>query len=264
MAGDEDVERRYDWINLAPSPSIRLTMPGIAASATHRSTPYRLASEPSSTTCPTEDQDDRDDERLLSAVSGRAGLQKPPKRSGRCRTCLADFVPNTTLTRSLVLILLVQGIVCVTLEAYLFQWYLISFERFADACSDALPRTSPVESCGDGPDVMPFCGPLVTIILESFFQIYLSVDAARRRNVIQVVGICLNNFCLCVFISLSYLLTLESIAKLASVTYGTFHGSDYISPENIRGCFYALILLPTASTVALCLLARKFYSEFEW
>lgn len=172
-----------------------------------------------------------DGQYLLPAT--RDAIQ-PPRRPQhfRWRTC-KTYIPHTTLTRVLTAIVFVQVVIYISLEAYIWcQGDFVGLAAF---------------------DVM--LGPLITLVFESLYQIYLSLDAVRRRNTVQVIGICWNNLSMCI------LMVLTLVAGLDAMSY---QRNDFTTYFTIRSASYVLVALLAMSTIALCAVAWRLYSEFEW
>lgn len=255
MAGD--IDSRYNSLRLAPAQPIRLTIPGTAAPApaVHRPRPYSFGS---GKIAKAEAVEDHDGQHLLPAVPGAPQPRNGAKCScwRKCRT----YIPKTTLTRSLALILLLQAIICIGLEGCVFGWAVSTYTESVAACMGDADCDVNVDG------VLPLVGPLVTIIFESVYQVFLSLDAARRRNTIQVIGICLNNLSMCVFIRLAFFATLDIMLTTTfnDVQLG-YH--DIIATSGyaaIRSALHALIIIPVLNTAALCFVAWRLYREFEW
>ena len=49
----------------------------------------------------------------------------------------------------------------------------------------------------------------VILMVEVLYQLFLALDAGRRKNIVQIVGICLNNVSMLIMVALAYL-NLES------------------------------------------------------
>jgi len=233
---------RHDWINLTASPSVHLTVPGRSVSATRWPQPYQYPSSPSGKVDP---GDDEADQRLLFADATDVRPRQHSKRF-TWRSCIA-YVPQTTLTRSFVLTLIVQAIVCVSLEAYIFSFT----ERLLDWMKSF--STDPASLRSSAIPVM--LGPFITVIFECLYQIFLGLFAARRRNTIQAIGICLNNLCICLFAGLAYGMTTDLVATELHVK---------APPRGLRGALSALIAMLAIGMLVLGCLTWRLYKEFEW
>jgi hypothetical protein len=53
---------------------------------------------------------------------------------------------------------------------------------------------------------VPFVGfqPALILFVEALYQLFLTLDAGRRKNIIQIIGICFNNASIFIAIVLSY------------------------------------------------------------
>ncbi|KAK5120570.1 hypothetical protein LTR85_006226 [Meristemomyces frigidus] len=100
---------------------------------------------------------------------------------------------------------------------------------------------------------------LVTITVESLYQLVLALDAVRLKNTIQTCGVCVNNLSILISVSLG-------MAQASSLLNYLITGGLTDTPgwDEFRGLHIALLASISVSSVGMCLMAWKLYDEYAW
>lgn len=98
---------------------------------------------------------------------------------------------------------------------------------------------------------------LTLYIFAVIYQFVLTIDALRLRNVIQVIGLCILNFCLMLYGAIEQLQISDALKQLNSV----------IHADQVQSLYPLEVVVPCLIAVGLVLLsfvAWKLYQEFAW
>ncbi|KAH9816342.1 UPF0658 Golgi apparatus membrane protein [Teratosphaeria destructans] len=129
-----------------------------------------------------------------------------------------------------------------------YDWYNLTW----------LGARLPFQSSWEAPLVI---AQVIAVIVESVYQFVLSLHTAKRRNIVQVLAICANNFCMLAFTALAW-----------CTIQWDFDAEDFDARNNDRGIYYIavrrafilLVALLGLVTVALSVMAWRLYREFSW
>lgn len=154
------------------------------------------------------------------------------------------YIPNTLWTWTFAIIALLQAIICLGLEAYVFGEFESSLTPFA--------RTAPRQA---GALTIPTY--LAVFIFGFLYQLLLVWDALRLKNTIQVIGLCIYNLGMLIYAAVEIDQVNEAVKSLDNnIDTGTW---VYLNP-----CLIAAPCVLALGTVLLSLTAWKLYDEFAW
>ncbi|KAF2470984.1 uncharacterized protein BDR25DRAFT_28753 [Lindgomyces ingoldianus] len=156
------------------------------------------------------------------------------------------YIPNTKWTWSFLLVALVQAIVALALEAYVFGRFQTSL-RLKGQNKDAHnePRTIPTY--------------LAVFMFGYLYQLVLVYDALRLKNTIQVIGLVLYNVGILIYAAIQLDQIRDAVTALDSNQLIVHHFWPQVKPMLI-----ALPCLMGLGTVIFAFLAWKLYDEFAW
>lgn len=145
------------------------------------------------------------------------------------------YLPTTKWTRAFFAIAIVQAIIALGLEVYVFAEFQTS--------SDRPIRTIPTY--------------LGIFIFGFFYELLLVWDALRLKNTIQVIGLCLYNLGMMTYSGVQMEQVNEAVIDMGSdINPGTW---GYLRP-----CLIAVPCVLALGTVLLTFVAWKLYGEFAW
>ncbi|KAI9748594.1 MAG: hypothetical protein M4579_007177 [Chaenotheca gracillima] len=161
------------------------------------------------------------------------------------------YRPNSLWTWSFIAIVVVQALIALAFEGYVFAKFQTSL------VSDGGKSTSQPES-----RAIPTY--LTLFIFGFIYQILLVYDALRLKNTIQVIGLCFFNLALLIYAAVQ----MDQIKKAIDALSNQSDGS-YIKPNsNIWDASQPfLVAVPCVlalGTVLLSIVAWKLYDEFAW
>ncbi|KAF2112166.1 hypothetical protein BDV96DRAFT_614461 [Lophiotrema nucula] len=156
------------------------------------------------------------------------------------------YVPNTKWTWSFMLVALVQAIVGVTLEAYVFAKFQISLVNKGQA-----------ESLHNEARTIPTY--LAVFMFGFIYMLLLVWDALRLKNTIQVIGLVLYNVGILIYAAIQF----DQIRDAVLVLDHTHLIRKHFWPD-IKPMLIALPVVMAVGTVFLAFLAWKLYEEFAW
>ncbi|KAG8630680.1 hypothetical protein KVT40_002299 [Elsinoe batatas] len=153
------------------------------------------------------------------------------------------YWPNSTWTWSLFLVVIGQAVIGLALEGFVFG-------RFIQALRGG-PHT---------PEVRSIDTFLSLFIFGFLYEVYLTWDALKNKNTIQVIGLCAYNVGLIIYAAIQVNQIEDSIITLAS--NGTAITAD-LWPI-LRPFLVAIPCVTALGTVLICIVAWKLYDEFSW
>lgn len=155
------------------------------------------------------------------------------------------YFPNTTWTRAFFFIALLQAIICLGLEAYIFGEFESSLTEEA--------------SGPNRPDEAKTIPTYLAIFIFGFiYQLLLVWDGLRAKNTIQVIGLCLYNLGMMIYASVEMDQVDEAVARLGALSI------QVDTWPMLRPCLIAVPCILALGTVLLSLVAWKLYDEFAW
>lgn len=165
------------------------------------------------------------------------------------------FLPNTLWTWSFFGIALLQAIISLGLEAYVFG----EFEASLLGPPWKATVGSPAPTNGDPPaGVLTIPTYLAIFIFGFLYQLVLVWDALRLKNTIQVIGICIYNLGMMIYAAVEMDQVKEAVEDLGggNIDISTW---TYLNP-----CLIAAPCVIALGTILLSFIAWKIYAEFAW
>lgn len=153
------------------------------------------------------------------------------------------YRPDSTWTWAFALVTLFQAIILLVLECYVFARFQTSLQEDADETQES--KTIPTY--------------LALFIFGFLYQLWLVWDALKKRNTIQVIGLCLYDLGLLIYSAVQIDQVREAVDALDS--------EDLIHPEIWTELEPFLIAEPCVIAVGMILMsfiAWKLYDEFAW
>ncbi|PSN67088.1 hypothetical protein BS50DRAFT_381701 [Corynespora cassiicola Philippines] len=154
------------------------------------------------------------------------------------------YIPNTKWTWLFLITAVVQAVVALALESYVFA-------KFQHALHDQIPdrlnetRTIPTY--------------LAVFMFGYIYQMLLVYDALRMKNTIQVIGLVLYNLGILIYAGIQF----DQIDDAVK----TLDRENFIRPhfwEDVKPMLITLPILMAAATIVMAFLAWKLYDEFAW
>ncbi|KAK7991414.1 hypothetical protein PG988_000208 [Apiospora saccharicola] len=162
------------------------------------------------------------------------------------------YFPNTTSTRLYLAVAVIQGLLALGLEAYVFTTVEQGLDPTAYHASNS-GHTVPMY--------------LSLFICAFVYELVIVYDALRLNSMIQLVGVCIYNFLLLVYAAAQP----EHVSKsLYTLEHSWALGvTPLLDPANhtwqrISPALIAVILVQAIATLALAFLTYKLHSEFAW
>ncbi|EKV11270.1 UPF0658 Golgi apparatus membrane protein C23H3.04 [Penicillium digitatum] len=168
----------------------------------------------------------------------REGYTNVTPTNHNARKC---YLPNSLWTWSFAIVALVQTIVTLALESYIFANFQIQ----------EVPNNSPASKTI--PTFLALYG------FGFLYELVLVYDALRMKNTIQVIGLCLCNVGLLIYGAVQVKQIREAVSTLSLM--------DMISPIVWDESEPFLIIIPcivALGTFLITFLAYKLYDEFAW
>ncbi|KAF2729413.1 hypothetical protein EJ04DRAFT_447349 [Polyplosphaeria fusca] len=154
------------------------------------------------------------------------------------------YIPNTKWTWSFLITSVVQAIVGLGLEAYVFGKFQTSLiDDNGDLHNDA--RTIPTY--------------LAVFMFGYIYQLVLVWDALRLKNTIQVIGLVLYNVGLLIYAAIQF----DQIRDAVQALDRSNAIRDHFWPQ-VKPMLIALPVVMAVGTVVFAFLAWKLYEEFAW
>ncbi|KAF2177654.1 hypothetical protein K469DRAFT_732288 [Zopfia rhizophila CBS 207.26] len=154
------------------------------------------------------------------------------------------YIPNTKWTWSFMLVALVQAIIALGLEAYVFG-------RFQTSLHPDIP-----ENHNETRTIPTY---LAVFMFGYIYQLVLVYDALRLKNTIQVIGLVLYNVGILIYAAIQLDQIRDAVAVLDKGSFIVDHFWPQVKPMLI-----ALPCLMGLGTVIFAFLAWKLYDEFAW
>ena len=159
------------------------------------------------------------------------------------------YVPGSVWTWSFTLIALVQAVICLGLEAYVFGEFETSLQGAARS------GNPPPNAVG----ALTIPTYLAIFIFGFIYQLVLVWDALRLKNTIQVIGICMYNLGMMIYAAVEMDQVKEAVEELEPGGFIDPSTWKYLNP-----CLIATPCVLGLGTVLLSLVAWKLYDEFAW
>ncbi|KIW08578.1 uncharacterized protein PV09_00542 [Verruconis gallopava] len=176
------------------------------------------------------------DRQGLASAGTSAGL-KPSKM----------YIPNTFWTWTFMLVALIQAILSLSLEAYVFA-------KFQNGLIPAAQQQG-------GSDVKTIPTYLALLIFGFVYELLLVYDALRAKNTIQVIGIVAMNLAIMVYTAVQGDQIHDAFLYLTSLRLFLKNTNFW---NDVRPYLIALPCLTALGTFLLAICAWKLYEEFAW
>lgn len=168
------------------------------------------------------------------------------------------YVPNSKWTWTFMGLVLLQCIISLAIESYVFGEFQHNLRPPPDG-----------QKPGSGTLTIPTY--LALFIFGFLYQLVLAYDALRAKNTIQIIGICIYNLGMLIYSSVEMDQVNDAIQGTPSGSTpqdsGNLESDNEIVPGtywNLRPFLIAAPCVIALFTVLLSLVAWKLYDEFAW
>ena len=159
------------------------------------------------------------------------------------------YIPNSTWTWAFLLVTVLQCLISLAIEGYVFGEFQASLLEGAHAHGDHKAPT--------GARTIPTY--LALFIFGFVYQVALAYDALRAKNTIQVIGICIYNLGMLIYASVE----MDQVSQ--AITGLEMQGDiDPMAYGNLRAYLIAAPCVIAFFTLVLGFIAWKLYDEFAW
>lgn len=155
------------------------------------------------------------------------------------------YIPNTKWTWAFMLTAIVQAIVALTLESYVFA-------KFQNSLRDNIP-----EHHNEARTIPTY---LAVFMFGFIYQIFLVYDALAQKNTIQVIGLVFYNIGILIYAGIQFDQIDDAVQVLRR---DGFVVNESVWSE-IRVELIAHPILMSVATLVLAFIAWKLYDEFAW
>ena len=162
-----------------------------------------------------------------SAERARSKLLRDTHHSRHHWKYVKEYLPRTRWMVTFLIVVMLQTLICICLTASVIR---AANNYLSDPASGGIQAT--------------------ILLVEVLYQLFLTLDAGRRKNMVQIIGICLNNVSMLLMVALTYLTLVKA-------------SGDPIEEEAVREYMALIALLGTCSLIMLTA-AWLGFREFEW
>jgi hypothetical protein len=158
------------------------------------------------------------------------------------------WLPNSPWTWTFALIAVLQAIIALAIEGYVFAQFEVNL----------LPNSKGTSASHSIPTY------LALFIFGFLYQLVLVYDALRAKNTIQVIGLCLYNAGMLIYSGVQIAQVKEAVDTLI---YPPGGGEPQITPDIWEKLYWFLLACPCVialGTILLSGVAWKLYHEFAW
>ena len=198
----------------------------------------------------------------VSTIEDTSALKEPkPWRSNM--TAMRTYLPRTRWMITFAMITTVQALVIIGLQAYILVTIL---------SLHVPPQLGPHEVVDSGEIVDTYEWFQITsdalvsqasvIIFEAIYQILLVLDAGRRKNIVQIVGACMNNISMLAFVAISFGGIRLALVEIHAGAYELESKFHRIIPAYIG--VIGLLACVACGTFLMVLVTWLGFREFEW
>ncbi|KAG9235438.1 hypothetical protein BJ875DRAFT_504043 [Amylocarpus encephaloides] len=157
------------------------------------------------------------------------------------------YIPNTTWTWAFLGTTLVQTLVVLAIEVYIFVKFQVSLR-------DDLPQI---------PESKTIPTYLTLFIFGFLYQLVLVWDSLRLKNTIQVIGLCLYNVGMLIYASIQFDQVDDAIRFLKGKTPPYINANDTLWSD-VKPLLLAVPCIIALFTILMSFVAWKLYDEFAW
>ncbi|KAF1944603.1 hypothetical protein EJ02DRAFT_340462 [Clathrospora elynae] len=155
------------------------------------------------------------------------------------------YTPNTRWTWAFMLTAIVQIVIALALESYVFGKFQSSVHFAAEGAGANETRTIPTY--------------LAVFMFGYIYQLFLVWDALRLKNTIQVIGLVIYNIGILVYAAIQF----DQIKDAAdNLNDEAFIPKDFW--EEVKPLLVALPVMMAVATIAFAFESWKLYDEFAW
>jgi hypothetical protein len=194
-------------------------------------------------------------DRAYSVSRGRSHLTANAHRSKIRWWQIKRYIPRTKWMITFLAIVVIQTVVCSGLgAAIIHQGVTFGTEMWNGPTG--------YSSLGTFLFFTPELGvlPAVVLLVEILYQFFLTVDAGRRKNIVQIIGICFNNASILIMVVLAYYGTGSFFFAEVMPTFYSRHPNL----QEINREFLAVAISIGVCGFLLALAAWRGFREFEW
>ncbi|KAG9243321.1 hypothetical protein BJ878DRAFT_481231 [Calycina marina] len=158
------------------------------------------------------------------------------------------YRPGSVWTWSFLIATLIQTVVILALEVYVFAKFQTSLED--DLPSIPLSRTIPTY--------------LTLFIFGFLYQLVLVYDSLRLKNTIQVIGLCVYNSGMLIYAAIQYDQVNDAISQLKFQTTPSYISASDPVWEDVQAYLLTVPIVISVFTVIMSVLAWMLSDEFAW
>ncbi|KAK4462065.1 hypothetical protein QBC42DRAFT_176900 [Cladorrhinum samala] len=180
-------------------------------------------------------------------------LAAQPPRGVKPKLFSSEFLSNTW-AKAFFFVVVLQAVICVAFELYVFARFQFSLDVQEDQLTDKTLRSQ-------YKTIPTF---LALFIFGFLYVLVLAWDALRRKNTIQIIGLCLANLALFVYTILQIDQIDRSLERLLDAGAIKEDSSDQSVWEKTKPFLIAVPAIVGVITVAMSGIAYQLYREFAW
>ncbi|KAF2401925.1 hypothetical protein EJ06DRAFT_367978 [Trichodelitschia bisporula] len=155
------------------------------------------------------------------------------------------YRPNSLWTWSFLITAIVQAIIALALEGYVFGKFTVALSDEANNKRETGARTIPTY--------------LSLLIFGFLYQLALVYDALHHKNTIQVIGLCIYNLGILVYTAIQIDQIKDAVVTLSTKGYIALEYWTIVKPFLI-----ALPCVVALGSLIMSFIAWKLYDEFAW
>ncbi|KAF1988431.1 hypothetical protein K402DRAFT_328293 [Aulographum hederae CBS 113979] len=165
------------------------------------------------------------------------------------------YFPNSKWTWSFMGVAIVQAVIALALEGYVFAKFQISYDRhIGSQQDDRITSENPTSQTNEQRSIPTY---LSLLIFGFIYELVLVYDALRLKNTIQIIGLCLYNLGILVYTAIQVDQIDDAVSALANAV-----GDDLWM--DIKPFLIAVPCVVSLGTLCLSFIAWKLYDEFAW
>lgn len=167
------------------------------------------------------------------------------------RGSVGDFV-STKWAKMFFIAVCLQAAICVAFESYVFARFQNSLDKNFEMPEDLESQARSIQTF------------LVLFIFGFLYVLVLSWDALRKKNTIQIIGLCVANMALFVYTIIQIDQIASSIAELQAKNAFTEDAMDNNFWALARPFLITIPVIIGVTTIALGYFSYQLYREFAW
>jgi len=151
------------------------------------------------------------------------------------------YIPNTTWTWSFLIVTIVQAAIGLALEGYIFAKFQTSLRDNGEHTNQAHAITA----------------YLSLFIFGYLYELYLAWDALRRKNTIQVIGLCAYNLGLMIYAAVQMDQIRDAVTSLGGEVLPDLYNDE-------KPLLVAVPCVLALGSIIMGFITWKLYDEFAW